>query len=512
MATDQPGAAVDRRSITSGLANHPLVLLVLLAGVAALVRGFGISAHPMYDEAASWTFARLPWAAFCKVMWDYEGYMVLYYLLLRVWVHLGDSETVLRGLSLILGVATIPAIYDLGRRLYNPRTGLAAAALLSLHAFHVLWSQQARSYTLLCLLLVVSTSLLVSALRSQARTTWGAYVVVATLACYSHILAVPVLAAQWLWVAWLGTRAAFTTASWAGAVTALGALTLAAAPMMVFAILHDSGQEEWVPALTGGRLLNAVGWLAGGTGFASGTFPALLAGSLACCVLAGTFGFRSFAAFGPATLLLLGWLLLPPAILVAASLVKPILVNRYLVMCVPALVLLTGFAIDRLLAASRSTIRWCGVAGGLAMIALYAQAGAAQYREAASQTNPFREMTRYIVGHAQPGDAVIFFTPSAHLSFRYYARDEDSGRLPKIVFPDFGDAPSGAQPIPTATELRTATTDHSAVWLVLNLGSISFTAARRAAVPTIVSTLSERFAIGDQTRIEDFLVIRFVRL
>lgn len=59
--------------------------------------------------------------------------------------------------------------------------------------------------------------------------------------------------------------------------------------------------------------------------------------------------------------------------------------------------------------------------------------------------------------------------------------------------------------------LEEATADYNVVWLVPNLASISFTAARRAAVPTIVSTLNERFAIGDQKRIEDLMVIRFVR-
>jgi len=514
MPTEPAAEVLDRSSPASGPANRRLALaggLAILAGIATLVRGFGISAHPMYDEAASWTFARLPWIPFWKVMWDYEGYMVLYYLVLRIWIHLGDSEVVLRSLSLIFGVATIPAIYDLGRRLYDERAGLIAAALLSLHAFHVLWSQQARSYTLLDLLLVISTSLLVSAWRSQARTTWAAYVVAAALACYCHILALLVLAAQWLWVVCQAAVAAETNQPRTRAIGALGALVLAIAPMVLFAALHDSGQEEWVPELSSGRLLNAFGWLAGGTGFAASTFVPLLAGSLACCWLACHFGFRSPGGFGAATLLLLGWLLLPPIVLVAGSAIKPILVNRYLVMCVPALVLLTGFAVDRLFAARGPMLKWSGVAGGLIMIGGYALASAAQYRAAVDQTNPLRDMTRYVVGHARPGDAAIFFTPSAHLSFNYYARAEAPARLPRIVFPDFGAAPSGAQPIPSAAELRAATAGYPAVWLVLNLGSISFTAARRAAVPTILSTLNEQFTVDDRTRIEDFLVLRLVR-
>jgi hypothetical protein len=122
-------------------------VLAIIVIFAALIRILGISAYPMYDEAASWTFATLPWNSFWKVMWDYEANMVLYYLILRAWVYLGDSETVLRSLSVIFGVATVFAIYDLGSRLFNRRTGVIAAGFLTVHALHIEWSQQARGYS-----------------------------------------------------------------------------------------------------------------------------------------------------------------------------------------------------------------------------------------------------------------------------------------------------------------------------------------------------------------------------
>jgi uncharacterized membrane protein len=141
------------------------------------------------------------------VAWDFEGNMIFYYLLLRGWVHLGDSEAVVRSLSVLFGVATVAAVYDLGCRLFNRTAGLIAAALLTIHGFHILWSQQARSYALLTLLLVVSTSLLVSALQApDPRRTWAAYVIVSALACYCHFFAVLVLMTHWLWVGATGGR------------------------------------------------------------------------------------------------------------------------------------------------------------------------------------------------------------------------------------------------------------------------------------------------------------------
>ena len=49
--------------------------------------------------------------------------MALYYVLLRGWIHLGDSEFMVRALSVLMGVLTIPAIYYLGKQLFDRPTG-----------------------------------------------------------------------------------------------------------------------------------------------------------------------------------------------------------------------------------------------------------------------------------------------------------------------------------------------------------------------------------------------------
>lgn len=56
------------------------------------------------------------------------GYQVLLYLVIHVF---GDSEVILRLPSSIAGVSSVYVIALLGRRLYNPATGLVAGALLS---------------------------------------------------------------------------------------------------------------------------------------------------------------------------------------------------------------------------------------------------------------------------------------------------------------------------------------------------------------------------------------------
>src|SRR5436309_2114673 len=121
--------------------------------------------------------------------------MLLYYLLLRTWVHLGSSEFVVRLLSVIFGVAAVPMVYLLGRDLFSRATGMIAAALLAVHAFHIYFSQEARSYALLVLLLIVSAYFFARLAASPERRLYRlGYPVASAPAFYAHLFALLVIA------------------------------------------------------------------------------------------------------------------------------------------------------------------------------------------------------------------------------------------------------------------------------------------------------------------------------
>ncbi len=106
--------------------------------------------------------------------------------LLRLWLYLGESEWILRSLSVVFGVATVPAVYILGMRLFGPKAGLISATLLSLHTFHVQNSQEGRSYALVTLL-VLSTYFFVRALEApHNKKHWLTYRLVSVVAVYAH--------------------------------------------------------------------------------------------------------------------------------------------------------------------------------------------------------------------------------------------------------------------------------------------------------------------------------------
>ena len=101
------------------------------------------------EERVSVWLASIPWSWFVHTMVPSpELNMVLYYAMRRGWLHLGQREFAIRSLSALFGIASIPAIYKLGQRLFNTQSGLIAAALLAAHRFHIRYSQEARAYSL----------------------------------------------------------------------------------------------------------------------------------------------------------------------------------------------------------------------------------------------------------------------------------------------------------------------------------------------------------------------------
>ena len=111
----------------------------------------------------------------------------LYYYLLKSWVgFFGESDSTIRSLSALLGAATVPLIYLLGKTLFDIKTALMAAFLLTLSTYHIQYSQEARSYTLLLLLFASALYFLLLVQRSEKTVFWVGYAVCGTLLMYAR--------------------------------------------------------------------------------------------------------------------------------------------------------------------------------------------------------------------------------------------------------------------------------------------------------------------------------------
>jgi hypothetical protein len=152
------------------------------------------------------------------------------------------------------------------------------------------------------------------------------------------------------------------------------------------------------------------------------------------------------------------------------------------------------------------------------MIVLSVWSNYAAWQAISPSQNNFQVMTRHILARQQPNDATFFFTAATSLSFNYYAHRENKSRpdamIPNIVFPDFGETPSGTQPIPTKMEVETAIKDRERIWLILNQGSIALVPKRGQAVQMIRNTIEEKFRLQEEQKLEgrpNFIVALYVR-
>ena len=80
----------------------------------------------------------------------------------------GESEYVLRFVSVIAGVLLVPLLYVTGRRLFSERAGVLAATLGTFSPFLIWYAQEARMYTLLATLSLASVYLLLRAIDFPA--------------------------------------------------------------------------------------------------------------------------------------------------------------------------------------------------------------------------------------------------------------------------------------------------------------------------------------------------------
>jgi mannosyltransferase len=173
----------------------------------------------------------------------------LYYIAAWGWSKLfGSGEWGLRSLSALFGVATIPVVYLIGRRLADFRVGVAAAVLAAVNPALIWYSQEARAYSLLILLSALGFYFFLRARDGFAPRDLTWWALLSGLAVATHYFgAIPAAVEAVLLLAARRNRAALLAV---GFVAAVG---LALAPLA----LHqaDAGHADFIGRLGMGTRL-----------------------------------------------------------------------------------------------------------------------------------------------------------------------------------------------------------------------------------------------------------------
>jgi mannosyltransferase len=377
----------------------------------AVLRFFRLGTKSFWlDEAASATLARLDWRPFLIAITHRQANMVLYYLLLRGWIKLGSSEFVMRSLSAVAGVAAIPAIYLLGMRLFGPRAGRVAALLLSVHAFHIRYSQEARAYSLFMLLAIVSCLFFLLSLEQPSRKYRAAYILVSTLTIYAQVFGGWMLLVQWISLSF--RRSAIAWKQFCFSLAMIGLLVSPLAYSLLIA--SDRTQLLWLTKPT------LQDWYKFSLDMTGNGGPLLLLAYGALVLISLGVGLRSYSDSADSWKywFLSTWLILPVTLVLVISLRWPVFEPRFLIFCLPPLLLLASDALSRV----RSNVVF---ATGLMVLLGFSLNGTYSYsrgRADAEQTDDWRNATRYVLSEAHANDAVLFSYSEERLAFDEYQR------------------------------------------------------------------------------------------
>jgi uncharacterized membrane protein len=358
----------------------------------------------------------------------------LYNLLLALWVRVaGISEMAVRFPSALAGLLAIPAIYLLTRRLAGGQAGLVAAGLLAISPYHLWYSQEAKMYSIVVLLTILSTYLLIDALERGRRLTWIAYVVATTAMFYFHVASVLVFVAQALFVA-------LTFQTWSRRWKAIGlaaaALTVPYLPIAAWALRVVGGEvTTWHADISLVEALKTVG-IKFATfrsrpeiEFRSGWIYFVLAAGGGLWLLVD----RRRRELG---ILLVSLALVPIVGLYALSLRNSVFSDRYIIVALPAYLILIALALVALSSSKLGT-----APAALAAIALLAFTWVPLEevnRASIAQKEDWRSAYTLVAEGADPNDVFILHPGYMISTLAYYGqRDDRLGGHPVATIPSF---------------------------------------------------------------------------
>ena len=136
------------------------IIIITLAGLA--LRLFRLGYHDLwYDEGASVIFSKYYFLAHNTH---------LFYTILHFWTKFfGINEFSVRFPAMVFSVISIPIIYMLGKKLLDHKTALIAALIMAISPMQLWYAQEARAYSLVTMLGLISSYFAVLIITKKSR-------------------------------------------------------------------------------------------------------------------------------------------------------------------------------------------------------------------------------------------------------------------------------------------------------------------------------------------------------
>jgi mannosyltransferase len=382
---------------------------IVLLGAALRLVALGAKSFWL-DEIASVVIARMPANSFWHWLWTEEGNMALYYVMLRPWLEIHLGEATVRLLSVLPGIASVPVMYLLGRRLFNRHVGMLAALFLALNTCAVVYSQEARSYSWLVLGTIVSTYLFARLIERPTYALACGYALAAGVTLYFHYfgLLVPLAHTVSLMALPKDRRA------WKQLIVADVLITVFALPVLWMIHTQPVRHLDWVPGPSLLEVYHLGVFLAAESG--KGVGPALLAVELLLLgVFFGTMRTSRTKAetdrdVWPYALVASG-VLTPVVFSLLVSVVRPVFFHRFLIICLPAWLLACAVGACSL---RPRPLRLWAIAGVCVLSLVSTVMSYSRMRE------DWRGVVNYLIDNARSQDVVLYYQPVGNCAAESY--------------------------------------------------------------------------------------------
>lgn len=403
----------------------------------------------------------------------------LYYVVLHYWLGLGGpTETSVRFPSLLIGTLLVACLYRFVREIYPGTAGrlsaLLATVLAAFSPFLIYYSQEARMYGALSLAGLAATIGLWRAAGAEGRAglrAWAAYTPMLAAAPYLHHFGWMVVALHGAFVVLAARRLGRRVFYWLGALAVVVLSYLPWAPVLIRQVVRlRESPDFWQGTLSLWFVVQHA-FAAFTVGF-GGAFerylPILVAFTIAFLVGAVAIAWRGLLTGRAGDLLVVLYLVVPLAVLYAIVARNPKFADRYLIVVVPAFLVLLArgvVGLGELAVAIRRRAKLPGAAMGVVTLALAvglvaasAREGLRVYDDEAYAKEDYRAAVDHLIRNWQPGDAVLLMLNTWQL-FDYYSHG--------LIGPTYGLGPTDDLPSAAGFLNAVAAQGHRRLWVLM---------------------------------------------
>ncbi len=410
-------------NITTSKHHLTILLLIFIGGIG--LRWLNLGANSLwFDEAFSWTVSQQPALDIVS-----EGLIPimppLHHLTLHFWSFLGNSEVMIRSLSALYGVFTIPVIYFAGRELLSPGTALAAAFLTAVLPFQIYFSQELRPYSLVILLSSLILWAFARMIKDHTYKDWLMFGLVSGISFYAHyfVLFSLLILQGFILIRFYRENMLWHRSTWSRLLASNLLTLLIVIPLIPLAWTQTTRvvSNFWLPPPSPLQPMITLNYLLFSHTAPTWLIPVTLFLTIAILTLIIVSFRRQRDETRPKLYLLLTLTIGPIVLVLLLSwLIGPVYLDRSFSLITPAYILLLGWGLAHPPYRSPLPLLYLGLA--LAIIIALGN----HYFVPDPAKPPFRDTAQFLQEEWQQQDVLVNLHDSSYLSMSYYAPDLES--------------------------------------------------------------------------------------